>query len=243
MVHFHDLGAKAVRSGETYVTVGALHELRGHADPERRLGRTGQGAMPDGCREDEQEKKRRRDEQRLQPTLDAAEQCVERKSERGRRDGTGKDHGRVGERDPPEDVDAEPSGADEGRQSRHAYGHDGRGPDTSKDDRRRERQLDLPEHLKVRHSHPDRSFANGGRRAFDADDRVSDDGQERIQEQRHDRGRRADADERNQKSEKRETRYRLQNAGDPENDRRRDACCATARSRSADPRRPRDRGP
>ena len=145
------------------------------------------------------------------------ERGVAGEREQRRRNRAGEDHRGVDHREAAEDVVAKPARADRRRdRGRADADHDG-DAQAGHDRRQRQRPLDLREHLPRRQSHRHRALDHRRRHALNARDRSAQDGQDRIDRQRHERRARADAaDERqrDQESEQGQARDRLRQVGE-----------------------------
>ena len=128
----------------------------------------------------------------------------------GRRDCARKDQGVVHGRHASKDIDAESARADGRANRRDPDAHDGGDAHTREDDAGGERQFDQPQQLALRHPHSSAGLAHRGINPRNPGVRIAHDWQQRVDDERADRGPRADPKHRNQQTEQRQTRDRLE---------------------------------
>ena len=157
---------------------------------------------------------------RVEQSLELAEGGVAGQGQERRRDRAEEDLVRVGRGDAAEDIAPEVRRADRGGDRRHADRGDRGHADPAQDDRHGQRELDDPEALPAGHPHPERGLGDAPIDAPQAEDRVLDDRQQRIDDQRRPRGGLADlaAEDDQQEAEQRQARHRLEDVGQADDD-------------------------
>src|ERR1700674_1333776 len=156
-----------------------------------------------------------------QAALEEAEKQVREDGEESGGDGAGEDDGVANHSNAAEDERAESSGANGGGDGGDTDGDDCGGADAGENYRKRKREADAPENLKVGHAHGFGGFEDGRIDAREANVSVAQDGEKRVEDQSDDGGAAADAANEgngNQETEKREAGNGLQNACDAESD-------------------------
>src|SRR5919107_3705512 len=121
-----------------------------------------------------------------------------------------------------EDVLAKSRSAHDGVDRRDAHQEHRGHPYPGDDDRPRQGQLDSQEPLAGAHPHPLRGLGDRGVYGAQASDRVAQDRQQPVQDQRYDRRRVAEAEDRDEQAEQRERGYGKERRGD----RKRHVCSA-----------------
>src|SRR5580704_7760488 len=157
-----------------------------------------------------------------QAALEEAEEKIGEEREKRSGDGAGQDERIADEGDSAKNKSAEAAGPDGRGDGGHSNGDDSCRADACEDDGEREWEAHAPENLRAGHAHGFGGFEDSRINAGEADVRVAQNGEQRIEGEGYDSGALADAADKrdgDEKSKESEAGDGLENAGDSERDR------------------------
>src|SRR4029077_14055742 len=128
-----------------------------------------------------------------QAALEKAEKQVREDGEESSGDSAGENDGVADHSNAAEDESAESSGADSGGDRGNTNSDDRGSTDAGEKYRKREREADAPENLRIGHAHGFGGFEDGRVDAGEANVSVAKDGEKRVEDQSDDGGAAADA--------------------------------------------------